>query len=313
MAMTTKGNPAADYDAIVVGGGPAGLNAALYLGRARRRALVVDAGNPRNARSHASHGLFTRDGAPPRELLAEGRRQLGTYPTVEFRHTAGIRAAKVRSGFEVQLEGGDRISSRRLILACGIRDELPPIEGLADGWGTRVFNCSYCHGFEESDRPLALLAPGSGAIHSVQSLLPFSKDTIVFTNGPCELSATDRQRIASCGAQIVEAKVLKVSSVPDGLAIHLANGSVIARSAMLTKTTPHLACDLPVQLGCELSGPSSVAVDATWQTTVAGVYAVGDIATTRKSVVIAAASGADAAVCVDLALIGEDLAAQDRA
>lgn len=312
MSQTATGKMAADYDAVVVGGGPAGLNAALYLGRARRRALVVDAGKPRNAKSHASHGLFTRDGAPPSELLAEGRRQLETYPTIELRHTAAIRAAAARSGFEVHLEGGDKISARRLILACGIRDELPPIAGLADSWGTRVFNCAYCHGFEESGRPLAILAPGKGAVHSVASLLQLSKDIIVFTNGPSELLESDRRRIEGCDVKILESRMLGVKNAPDGLAIHLVDGSMVVRSAMLVTTTPHLVSDLPEQLGCQLKSASSVVVDAAWQTTVVGVYAVGDIATTRKSVVIAAASGAEAAVCVDGALIEEDLAAEER-
>jgi thioredoxin reductase len=305
MAPDTKMR-AADYDAIVIGGGPAGLNAGLYLGRALRRALIVDLGKPRNARAHASHGLFTRDGVPPSELLAEARRQLGTYPTVEFRHTAAIGATVVPSGFEVLLEGGDRFRSRRLLLACGVRDELPSIDGLAESWGERVFNCTYCHGFEERDRPLATLARGESAVQSVAPLLQLSKDVIVFTDGPSELTAPDRQRIERRGVRIVEAKVLEVRAGPDGLTFRLADGSAIVRSAILVKTNPHLASELPVQLGCTLASPSSVVVDSTWQTTVPGVYAAGDIAIPRKSVVAAAASGADAAVCLDGALTKED-------
>src|SRR5205814_2128345 len=212
----------ADYDAVVIGGGPAGLSAALYLGRARRRALIVDIGQPRNAKSRASHGVFTRDGMPPRELLAEARRQLGTYPTIEFRHTAAVGASVTRTGFEVRLEGGDKvIRSRRLVLACGLRDELPPIEGLADNWGTRVFNCTYCHGFEESDRPLAMLARGKVGLQSVASLLQLSRDIVVFTDGPSELAAIERQRIEGWGVKIIEAKVLKMTGGVEGLAVHL--------------------------------------------------------------------------------------------
>lgn len=299
----------ADYDAVVIGGGPAGLSAALYLGRARRRALVVDTGQPRNAKSHASHGVFTRDGMPPNDLLAEGRRQLGTYPTIEFQRTAAVGSSVTRTGFEVRLEGGATIiRSRRLVLACGLRDELPPIEGLAENWGTRVFNCTYCHGFEESDRPLALLARGKVGLQSVASLLQLSRDIVVFTDGPSELSPVERQRIEGWGVKIVEAKVLKVAGRSDGLSVHLADASVLVRSAMLVKPTPHFASDLPLQLGCRLSCPSSIVVDATWQTTVPGVYAAGDIAIQRKSVAMAAASGVEAAVCIDIALTEEDIA-----
>jgi thioredoxin reductase len=310
MSETKKRNgTGADYDAVVIGGGPAGLSAALYLGRSRRRALVVDTGKPRNAKSHASHGVFTRDGTPPGDLLAEARRQLGTYPMIEFKRVAAVGASVARAGFEVRLESSNKvISARKLVLACGIRDELPPIEGLADNWGTRVFNCTYCHGFEESDRPLALLAVEKVGLQSVMSLLNLSKDLVVFTDGRGQLSADEQKRIESWGVKIVEAKLTKVAAVADGLAVHLADGSMIARRAMLVKPTLHFASGLPVQLGCEQSGPGGLVVDATWQTTVRGVYAAGDIAIHRRSVAMAAASGAEAGVCIDLALTEEAVA-----
>jgi thioredoxin reductase len=310
MSETTKrSGVGADYDAVVIGGGPAGLSAALYLGRSRRRALVVDTGQPRNAKSHASHGVFTRDGTPPGELLAEARRQLATYPTIAFRPVAAVRASIAPGGFNVRLEDGDKIvRARKLVLACGIRDELPPIEGLADNWGTRVFNCTYCHGFEESDRPLALLAREKVGLQSVASLLQLSKDLVVFTDGQGELSENDRRRVEGWGAKIVEAKITRVTGGTDGLAVHFADGSVLSRSAMLVKPTLHFASDLPVQLGCEQSGPGGLVVDATWQTTVAGLYAAGDIAIHRRSVAMAAASGVEAGVCIDLALTEEAVA-----
>ena len=298
---------AADYDAVVIGGGPAGLSAALYLGRARRRVLVVDAGKPRNAKAGASHGVFTRDGTPPGELLAEARRQLRTYPGVELRHIAAESATIVDGGFAVRLEGNETIHARRLILAFGVRDELPPIKGLAEHWGTRVFHCSYCHGFEERDRPLAVLAHGETALKSVASLLQLSKDVILFTNGPGDLATVDRQRIEQLGARIVEGGILEVSGDSDALVIHLEDKSVVVRSALLIPTTRHLASEFFSQLECRLNSPGSVAVDANWQTSVPGVYAAGDIATTSSFVAMAAASGAEAAMRLDGALIREDM------
>lgn len=301
-----QASSAADYDVVVIGGGPAGLSAALYLGRARRRVLVVDAGKPRNAKVGASHGVFTRDGTPPSELLAEARGQLRTYPDVEFRHIAAERAAIVDGGFAVRLEGDETIRARRIILACGVRDELPPIEGLADHWGTRVFHCSYCHGFEQRERPLAVLSRGETALRSVASLLRLSNDVILFTDGPSELTTVGQQRVQHLGARIIESKIVKVTGENDALAIHLENSSVVARSAMLTATTRRMASELPGQLGCRLNNPGSVAVDANWQTSVPGVYAAGDIATTSSFVAMAAASGAEAAMRLDGALIRDD-------
>jgi thioredoxin reductase len=296
----------ADYDAVVIGGGPAGLSAALYLGRARRRALVVDTGKPRNAKARASHGLLTRDGTPPGELLAEARRQLRTYPSVDLRHIAAESATIVDGGFAVRLEGDETVHARRVILACGVRDELPPIQGLVDYWGTRVFHCSYCHGYEERDRPIAVLARGETTLTSVASLLNFSKDVILFTNGPADLTTIDRQRM-EYRARIIESRILKVTGEADALAIHLENKSVVVRSALLVSTTRHLASELPRQLQCRLSNPGSIAVDANWQTSVPGVYAVGDIATSSSFVAMAAASGAEAAMRLDGALIRDDM------
>jgi thioredoxin reductase len=305
-ASTINGSAAADYDAVVIGGGPAGLTAALYLGRARRRALVADTGKPRNAKAGAAHGVFTRDGTPPGELLAEARRQLRTYPSIELRHIAAESATIVDGGFAVGLEGDETVRARRIILACGVRDELPPIRGLAEHWGTRVFHCSYCHGFEERDRPLAVFARGETALKSVASLLQLSKDVILFTDGPGDLTTVDRKRIED-RARIIESRILKVTGETDALAIHLENNSVVARSALLIATTRHLASKLPSQLGCRLNSPSSITVDANWQTSVPGVYAAGDIATSSSFVAMAAASGAEAAMRLDGALSREDL------
>ena len=297
----------AEYDAVVVGGGPAGLSGALYLGRARRRTLVVDAGKPRNARARAAHGVFTRDGMPPRELLAEARRQLENYPGVEVLDTEAMGALTALGGFEVRLKNGDSVRARRLLLACGVRDELPAIEGLSEHWGTRVHGCTYCDGYEGADRPLAAFARGETAVKLAASLLQLSDDIVICSDGPVNLSTEDRWRIYCRGVRVYEAKILKVSAVPDGIAIHLGDGSVIVRSAIFLKTTTHIASGIPMQLGCALKGASLV-VDKSWQTTVPGVYAAGDVAGSSKFVAGAAANGAEAATWLDGSLTEEDFA-----
>jgi thioredoxin reductase len=304
MSHAAEEAPAQNFDVTIIGGGPAGLSAALYLARARRHTLVIDAGKPRNAVALASHGVFTRDGTPPLELLAEARRQLRTYPTVEFRHMAAVEASAVGAGFLVRLESGETVRSRRLILAVGVCDQLPPIEGVADSWGRRIFNCSYCHGFEHADSPLALLAPGQLTARNVASLFQFSRDIMVFTHHTGEITEDDRRTLEGWGVRVIDAEVLKVSDENNSVAVYLADGSVVVRSAMLLKNTVQLTSTLPVHLGCRLNGPSAV-VDATWQTNVPGVYAVGDIATAKRFVVTAAASGCEAAVSIDGALTDE--------
>jgi len=293
------------YDVIVIGGGPAGLSAALYLARARRRVLVVDAGEPRNRKARAAHGVFTRDGVPPLELLTEARRQVERYPTIEFRCTKAVEAAPRPTGFEVTLNTGDKVRARRLLLACGVRDELPPIEGLAERWGTTVHNCTYCDGYEAAGMPLAAFANGEAAVKSVASLLRLSDDVVLCTDGTANIATNDRQLVHARRVQIIETRIVRFSGLADGLAIHFADGLVVARSAIFLSTALQIGSAIPAQLGCALRG-ARVVVDANWQTTVAGVYAAGDIAASSRFVAVAAASGAEAGMRLDGALIQED-------
>ena len=188
------------YDAIIVGGGPAGLSAALYLGRVRRRTLVLDAGRPRNAPSPAAHGVFTRDGAPPEELLEAARRQLAAYPTLELRWIEAVAAQARSTGFVVRLEDGSEVCGRRLLLACGVCDELPAIDGLAENWGKSVLHCVYCHGYEFADQQIAIYARGQTAIESAASLLHLrsrQKITLPYLEAPvilCPTRGGDRDR-----------------------------------------------------------------------------------------------------------------------
>jgi thioredoxin reductase len=295
----------ARYDVIVVGGGPAGLTAALYLGRSRRRTLVLDNGAPRNARARHAHGVFTRDGTPPGELLAEARAQLAAYPEVEFRPAEAVAAAGRSGQFGVWLGDGALVEARKLLIASGLRDELPPIPGVAELWGTHVHACAYCHGYEERDRPLAVLAEGEAGLAAVAGLLALSRDIVLCTNASI-LSCAARARIEAHGARIIDAQVAGVERAGDGLALRFTNGVKLERAALFLKSKPSLASDLPARLGARVDGPARVIVDESWQTSIPGLYAAGDIAADRKFVAVAAASGAQAAVAIDGALAQED-------
>jgi thioredoxin reductase len=297
------------YDTIVIGGGPAGLTAALYLGRSRRRTLVVDSGSPRNIRAVEAHGVFTRDGSPPLDLLGEARRQLGRYEEIEFRSGEAVSVRGQKGCFSVQLASGEIEHARRLLFACGVRDQLPSIPGIADFWGTRIHPCTYCHGYEERDRPLAVLADGRTALAAVASVMKLSRDIVLCANGS-SLAADDRRRLAGHAVRVLDAPLIRVVGSGDGITLEFEDGSRLRRSALFLKSQPRLASDLPMQLACRLNGPMRVVVDSAWETSVSGVFAAGDIAAEKKFVAVAAASGAEAAVAIDGSLAQEDFGGQ---
>jgi thioredoxin reductase len=293
------------YDVVVIGGGPAGLTAALYLARSRRRTLVLDGGQPRNARAAHAHGVFTRDGTPPGELLSDARRQFTSYPDVEFRSVEAASAKGEAGCFVVDLANGETVEARRLLFACGVRDDLLPIPGLAELWGQRVHACAYCHGFEERDQPIATLAEGEAALAAVAALLSISGDLVLCLNGSA-ISATDRARIAAHGVQIINAPLVSAQESDHGVVLQFADGAMLERSALFMKSKPRLASELPAQLGCRIDGSARIVTNENWETTIPGVYAAGDIAADKKFVAVAAASGAEAATAIDGALAQEN-------
>ena len=189
-----------DFDVIIVGAGPAGLSAALVLGRCRRRVLVCDAGQPRNAASHGLHLYLTRDGIDPAEFLAIAREQLRPYETVQHRRARVADAARVAEGFEIVLEAEDgvteeRITARKLLLATGVVDTLPEIDGLRAFYGTSVFHCPYCDGWEMRDQPLAVYGRGANGVGLALELSFWTPHLTLCTDGPGELSEEDRERL----------------------------------------------------------------------------------------------------------------------
>lgn len=294
------------FDVAVVGGGPAGLSAALVLGRARRRTLVLDAGAPRNALSPAAHGVFTRDGTPPAELLREARAQLAPYPAVTLHDAAAVAARAVDDGFELELAGGGRACATRLLLAVGVRDELPPIEGLAPLWGTRVLHCPYCHGWEVSDEALALHLPDRSS--PLLALLPgWSRDLVVCADGPAVLTGDDRALLARRAIRVVESPLRKVEAAGDGVLLHFADGRALPRRALFVRPPYSIASPLPRALGCRITETGTIDVGPDHQTSVPGVYAAGDCAGPVHQVVVAAASGHQAAMAINRELADAEL------
>jgi thioredoxin reductase len=306
-------------DVVIVGGGPAGLNAALLLGRARRRVLVCDAGAPRNAPVAHLHGFLSRDGLPPAELRRIAREQLGAYGSVELRDVQ-VEAAETASdgeGFVVTLADGTRERARRLLLASGVVDQLPAIDGLAGLWGRGVFNCPYCDGWEVRDQPLAVLGADQRAFELALHLTGWSDDVVWCSNGPlpAPLQEAGGAQLAARGVQLRQEPIVRLEGGDGRLArVVFATGAPLERRAAFLHPPTRQRSDLPGQLGCLLLEDGSVSVGDFGQASVPGVFAAGDMArrptmpVPGAQVVIAAAEGAIAAVAIDRDLLMNDLA-----
>ncbi len=284
------------YDCVIVGGGSAGLSAALNLGRARRRVLVCDKGSPRNAWAHNSHGFFTRDNEPPLELLEIGREQLKPYKTIGFQ-TIGVKEIK-RSGerFEVVFDNGGIVKARKILLAFGVKDEFPPIENFDKFWGKTVFHCPFCHGYEVRDQPLAAVGNGASAVGMIALLKSWSRDLALCTNGRAELSAAERKLLAKHNVRVREEKIVRFEGNNGQLeTIVFERGEKLARSGMLIRLPQKLRSDLAEKLGCELTETGHIKVHGFNETSVAGVYAAGDAISPMQSIAVAVSGGAFAA------------------
>ncbi|MFJ2949384.1 NAD(P)/FAD-dependent oxidoreductase [Streptomyces sp. NPDC087226] len=302
------------YDVVVVGGGAAGLSAALVLGRARNRALVVDAGEPRNAPSSHMQGYLSRDGMSPAEFLALGRDEIARYGVELVRD----RVTDVtRDGdFTVVLDGGPAVRARRLIVATGLKDEMPDVPGVAERFGRDVLHCPFCHGWEVRDEPFGVLASSVMSVHQALMVSQWSKDVTLFLHrvAEAELSDQDLRRLAAAGVGVVSGEVAELVAEDDRLTgVRLADGSTHARSVVFVAPRPMPQTGLLERLGAEMNETPFGAypvIDPTGLTTVPGVWAAGNAIGFAEQVVHAASGGyrAAAAIVGDLRMSDLDAA-----
>ncbi|MFJ2927126.1 NAD(P)/FAD-dependent oxidoreductase [Streptomyces massasporeus] len=304
------------YAVVVIGGGAAGLSAALVLGRARHRTLVVDAGEPRNAPAAHMQGYLTRDGMPPTEFLALGRAEIARYG-VELVRDRVVEVARSKE-FTVVLAGGRTVQARRLVVATGLKDELPAVAGVAERFGRDVLHCPFCHGWEVRDQPFGVLASSPASVHQALMVSQWSKDVRFFlhTVAEEELSDEDLRRLAAAGVEVVPGEVAGLAVEDDRLTgIRLADGTEHARSVLFLAPRAVPQTGLLEGLGAELHdtpfGPYPV-VDATGLTSVPGVWAAGNAIGFAEQVVHAASGGyrAASAIVGDLLMTDLDAAAQ---
>jgi thioredoxin reductase len=307
------------YDVVVVGGGSAGLSATLVLGRSRRRTLVLDAGEPRNAPSSGVHGFFSRDGISPKELLRIAREQLEPYPSVEVRSARATGASGEDGDFEVDLDDESVVRTRKLLLATGVADELPEKPGFKELWGRGVYHCPYCHGWEVRDRPLAVLNSGEGAAEHAALIRNWSRDLVLLTDGPAGLSEEGRRTLLALGVPVREEQILLLEGNPGGdgkglKRVVFEDGSPLEREGIFYGPPQRQGSELAQMLGCEIvaMGPIPAVVKSdptTRETTVAGVYVAGDAGNAVQSALLASASGANAAFFVNHSLVADEVAA----
>lgn len=291
------------YDAIVIGGGPAGLSAALLLGRCRRRVLVVDEGLPRNRHAEAMHGYLTRDGISPSEFLRAARDEIARYG-VEYRRIKAHNARAVDKGFVVELDGDIHCFARKLLIATGVADDLPPVPGIEAFYGSTVHHCPYCDGWENRDKRLAVYARKPGLAFA---LLTWSSDVMLFTDGPARFTRAEREHLSQRGIAVHAGKIARIEGESGSMRrIVLENNQSIERDALFFSTAQHQACNIAEGIGCMLNRRGTVDTNKLEMSNVPGVYVAGDASRDVQLVIVAAAEGAKAAFAINIALQRDD-------
>jgi len=302
------------YDVVVIGGGPAGLSAATVLGRSRRSVLVVDAGEPRNARAAHAHNVFTRDGVAPLDLLAAGRDEVTRYGgEIEVATASDVR--RDDDGFVVVLADGRTVAARRILSAAGLRDVLPDVPGLAELWGTDVLHCPYCHGWEVRDQPLGILGGGTLSLHTAHLFRQLTDDVTVFVHTDDEPPADALARLAARGMRIVRGEVVGVETNGGRLrGVRLSSGEVVAVRALAVRPqflarAEHLAGlglhAQPVEVQGQVMG-AAVPSDAMGATSVPGVWVAGNVTDLGGQVMTSAAAGLMAGAAINADLVARD-------
>ncbi|MEO8070911.1 MAG: NAD(P)/FAD-dependent oxidoreductase [Acidobacteriota bacterium] len=296
-----------DADVIVVGAGPAGLSAALILGRACRRVLVFDDGRPRNDATEALHGFLTRDGIPPSEFRRLAREEVARYDGVRLESATVETASRLDAGaFMVGLRDGRAFTARKLLLATGVRDNLPHVPGLDELYGHSVFHCPYCDGWELRDEPVAVYGSGKRAFGLSLELTGWTKDIVICSDGSCQLDTADVAMLERNGIAVREQPVARLEGHKGRLQrVVFADGSDLPRRALFFTTGQTASSDLARALGCEFNDKGTVRTGTYEATDIPGLYVAGDASRAVQWVIVAAAEGAEAAYAINQELIKE--------
>jgi thioredoxin reductase len=300
-----------EWECAVVGGGAAGLSAALVLGRARRTTVLIDADEQSNRASPVIGGLLGYDQRPPAELYAAGRQELASYPSVEYRRGTVTDGRRVDNGFLLEVKGGNPIHARRVLLTTGMQYRPPQLPGLPELWGTSVFQCPFCHGWEMRGKRLASLAAGREAVHSALMLRGWSDDVVLLTDGNTELTPADKHALHAAAVVVDDRRVVELHGEAGQLTeIAFADGTRMARDGLLVEAPLQQRSPLAQQLGAACTSgttaPDAIAVDQIHRTNANGVFAAGDVCTEQPHLAGAIAAGSQAAMIVVQSLLADE-------
>lgn len=305
-----------DSEVIIIGGSYAGLSAAMALGRSMRNVLIIDSGLPCNRQTPRAHNFITHDGAPPQVILSNAKQQVQNYHTIKWITATATKAVQTESGFYVITNEGERFKAKKILIATGLKDIMPAIDGFAECWGISVLHCPYCHGFEVKGMKTAVVGNGDLGFEFTKMISHWTNDLVLFTNGVSTLTEEQRMKIEANGIKVMESELKNIVH-HNGYVEHvnLANGDAIEVSAIYAKPAFVQHSSIPEDLGCEFTETGILKVDNVQKTTVKGVYAAGDNANPARSLAFAVSSGTLAGVGVNRELIEEsfvDLSLQDR-
>jgi thioredoxin reductase len=295
------------FDVAIVGGGAAGLSAALVLTRARRKVVVIDDGTPRNAPAAHMHGFLSRDGMPPSELLTIGRDEVTGYGGHLLDGPVSDIVPDGSDGFWVLLSGGRRVSARRLLVTTGLRDELPDVLGLAERWARDVLHCPYCHGHEVRDHQLGVIGGSPGAVRYAQIVRQWTQDLVYFTPAGL-LTAAERSGLVARAIGVVEGTIERIVVEDDRLrGVLMADGNIVPRDALFVPPRFVPRSRLLGDLGCVTDDDGWTTTDGTGRTSVPGVWAAGNVVDPRAQVITAAGAGSAAAIDINADLVEDDV------
>jgi thioredoxin reductase len=297
------------WDVVIAGAGPAGLSAALVLGRARRRVLLCDTGTPRSWASKEMHAYLSRDGMPPQEFLAIARREIRRYAGVKYLPQEVCRARRLRDGFAVHLADGRRVGCRKLLIATGVFDIVPRIPGIDELFGRSVFQCPYCDGWEMRDRQVLVYGRARRGFEMARAMTAWTRDLVLCTDGKAAYSADERRQLERNRIRLIEKRITALEGSRGRLrTVVFSGGERLARNAMFFDTPSHHQSRLAQSLGCKFGRNGGVLCGAYEATSVPGVFVAGNIIRDVQLSIVAAAEGARAAFGINRSLTREDFA-----
>ena len=294
------------FDVIIIGGSYSGLAAAMALGRALRKVLIIDSEKPCNRQTPYSHNFLTQDGKTPKEIATLAKQQVTMYDSVEFFNSLATKVSKTENGFEVQTSSGDIFKSKKLIFATGIKDEMPSIKGFSECWGISVLHCPYCHGYEVRNETTGIFGNGEYGFEFSKIISNWTKDLTLFTNGKSILTVEQSAILERHQIKIMEKEIAELEHINGQLQnIIFKDGSKKSVKAIYTRLPFEQHCPIPEQLGCELTEDGYIKIDDAHKTTINGIFASGDNVTRMRTVANAVSMGTTTGMMVNKELIEE--------